>query len=280
MLPAQSSMDMSRFEGSEYMQPIKPVVTLERHTRSSLFEPLTRHQKCGQMGLMKDQKISDLHPSLASLGDGLLCRVGSQRDEAKKQASITAQDLNPGPMPGQPVIKSWTRLKSDVSRLNAYNYIPDEVNLQSAYFGSTSICLLQPAYTHDMLQSIADHSVGSTLAEHWQNKTVPGVQGKEESEVRVGLDDSGLPINSATLIEVQLPPGLQHRVQAVQHCGVAQVGAVQQHPLPCLNGLCQGPIHPLKSAAGNSDRNQGEFRVLALHSQVIEEQHCLRQDCN
>lgn len=102
-----------------------------------------------------------------------------------------------------------------------------------------------------MLQEITHHSIGRTLADYWQNKAVPGVQGEEESEVRVGLDDSGLPINSATLIQVQLPPGLQHRVQPVQHCRVAKVGAVQQHPLPCLNGLCQGPIHPFKPAAGS-----------------------------
>ena len=30
----------------------------------------------------------DLHPSLASLGDGLPDSVGTQRDEAKRQASI------------------------------------------------------------------------------------------------------------------------------------------------------------------------------------------------
>lgn len=58
-------------------------------------------------------------------------------------------------------------------------------------------------------------------------RALPGVQSQEESEVGVGLDDSGLPIHSATLIEVQLPAGLQHRVQPVQHCRVAKVGAVQ-----------------------------------------------------
>ena len=59
-------------------------------------------------------KIRDyLHPSLASLGDGLRCSVGSQRDEAKRQAFSPAQDLNPGPEPGRPMVNSWTRLKSD-----------------------------------------------------------------------------------------------------------------------------------------------------------------------
>ena len=43
-----------------------------------------------------------MHPSLASVGDGLLCSVSSQRDEAKKQAFSPAQDLNPGPVPGRP----------------------------------------------------------------------------------------------------------------------------------------------------------------------------------
>ena len=53
----------------------------------------------------------NLRPSLASLGDGLLCRVGSQRDEAKRQAFSPAQDLNPGHVPGRPMVNSWTRLK-------------------------------------------------------------------------------------------------------------------------------------------------------------------------
>lgn len=95
------------------------------------------------------------------------------------------------------------------------------------------------------------------IVKHGQNRAVPGVQGQEEPEVRVGLDDSWLPIHGATLVEVQLPPRLQHGVQPVQHCGVAQVGTIQQDPLPPLNGLCQCPIHPLKSA-----RFQGSgFRV-------------------
>ena len=45
----------------------------------------------------KGRKDCDLHPSLASLGDGLLSSVGSQRDEAKRQAFSPAQDSNPGP---------------------------------------------------------------------------------------------------------------------------------------------------------------------------------------
>ena len=60
------------------------------------------------------------------------------------------------------------------------------------------------------------------------------------------LDDSGLAVACATLIEEELTPRLQHGVQAVQHCGVAQVGAVQKDPLPRLDGLGQGSIHPLK----------------------------------
>jgi len=37
-----------------------------------------------------EQNVFDMHPSLASLGDGLPSSAGSQRDEAKRQAS----DLN------------------------------------------------------------------------------------------------------------------------------------------------------------------------------------------
>ena len=51
-------------------------------------------------------KMCDLHPSLVSLGDGLLGSVGSQRAEAKRQAFCPAQDLNPGPQPGRPMVNS------------------------------------------------------------------------------------------------------------------------------------------------------------------------------
>ena len=57
-------------------------------------------------------------------------------------------------------------------------------------------------------------------------EAVPGVKGKEESEAGVGLDDPRLPIDSATLIQVQLTPGLQHRVQPIKHSGVTQVSTV------------------------------------------------------
>ena len=50
------------------------------------------------------KRCCDFLPSLASLGDGLLCSVGSQRDEAKRQAFSLAQDLNLGTMPGRPMI--------------------------------------------------------------------------------------------------------------------------------------------------------------------------------
>ena len=80
-------------------------------------------------------------------------------------------------------------------------------------------------------------------------KPSPGIQGQEESEARVRLNDSGLSVDGATLVEVELTPGLQQRVQAIQHGRVAQVGAVQQYPPPCLDGSGQSPVHPLKSAA-------------------------------
>ena len=48
----------------------------------------------------------NLRPSRASLGDGLLCSIGFQRDEAKLQAFSPAQDLNLGTMPGRPMINS------------------------------------------------------------------------------------------------------------------------------------------------------------------------------
>ena len=38
--------------------------------------------------LISAKTNTDLHPSLASLGDGLPGSVSSQQDEAKKQASI------------------------------------------------------------------------------------------------------------------------------------------------------------------------------------------------
>ena len=60
---------------------------------------------------MRLQNRWNLHRSLASLGDGLLGRVSSQRDEAKRQTFSPAKDLNPGPMPGRPMVNSWTELK-------------------------------------------------------------------------------------------------------------------------------------------------------------------------
>ena len=65
----------------------------------------------GVIERVKEAKQFHLHPSLASLGDGLLCSVGSQRDEAKRQAFSPAQDLNPGPVPGSTMVNSWTMLK-------------------------------------------------------------------------------------------------------------------------------------------------------------------------
>ena len=75
--------------------------------------------------MVKDQNYYVLHLSLASVGDGLLCSVGSQRDEAKRQAFSPAQDLNTGPMPGRPKANPWPRLKSDVEQLNSITYKPD-----------------------------------------------------------------------------------------------------------------------------------------------------------
>ncbi len=57
-------------------------------------------------------------------------------------------------------------------------------------------------------------------------QALPGIKGKKEPETRVGLDDTGLPIHSPTLVQIQLASGLQHRVQAIKHSRVAQVGTV------------------------------------------------------
>ena len=73
--------------------------------------------------------------------------------------------------------------------------------------------------------------------------------GQKESEARVGLDDPGLSVDSATLVQVQLTPRLQHGVQPVKDCGVAQVGAIQQNPFACLNSSRQSAVHPLKPAS-------------------------------
>ena len=54
--------------------------------------------------MQTDTNNAGLQPSLASLRDGLLSRAGSQRDEAKMQVPACMQDLNPGPLPGVPVI--------------------------------------------------------------------------------------------------------------------------------------------------------------------------------
>ena len=54
----------------------------------------------------KQKILSDFNPILDSLGDGLLCSDGSQRDEAKRQAFSPAQDLNPGPVPDRLMVNS------------------------------------------------------------------------------------------------------------------------------------------------------------------------------
>jgi len=80
-------------------------------------------------------------------------------------------------------------------------------------------------------------------------EAAPGVKGQKESEARVGLDDPGLSVDSATLVQVQLTPRLQHGVQPVKDCGVAQVGAIQQNPFACFYSSRQSAVHPLKPAA-------------------------------
>ena len=78
-----------------------------------------RTEAKGVVTWLKKPKQLNLHHSLASLGDGLLSSVGSQRDEAKRQASSPAQDLNPGPVPRGPMVNSRTKLKPDVNRLDS-----------------------------------------------------------------------------------------------------------------------------------------------------------------
>ena len=80
-------------------------------------------------------------------------------------------------------------------------------------------------------------------------EAAPGIEGQKESEARVGLDDPGLSIDSATLVQVQLTPRLQHGVQPVKDCGIAQVGTVQQNPFACFNSSRQSTVHPLKPAS-------------------------------
>ena len=61
------------------------------HTAGILDAVVCKAKQVG--GLMSSKtdattkKELDLHPSLASLGDGLPSSVGSQRDEAKRQTS-------------------------------------------------------------------------------------------------------------------------------------------------------------------------------------------------
>ena len=76
----------------------------------------------------------------------------------------------------------------------------------------------------------------------------PGILGQDEAEVGVWPQDARLPAAGSALVEQQGAVGLQQGVQPVEHGGRAQVGVLKQHPLPRLDGLCQGAIHPLKPA--------------------------------
>ena len=95
----------------------------------------------------------------------------------------------------------------------------------------------------------------------------PGILGQDEAKVGVRPQDARLPIAGAALVEQQGAVGLQQGVQAVEHGGRAQVGVLQQHPLPRLDGLGQGAIHPLKPACSSMTLGQAGCQ-LAQHDSI------------
>ena len=112
-----------------------------------------------------------LDPSLASLGDGLPCRVGSQRDEAKRQAFSPAQDLNSGPVPGIPMVNSWTRLKSDVKQLDSKRIMLATTthNLATLIFH----------YMNEGPKSEMQLSTEATRSGNYTTRSYPGFGGKQ-----------------------------------------------------------------------------------------------------
>ena len=93
---------------------------------------------------------------------------------------------------------------------------------------------------------------------------IPGIHGQKEPEVGVWLDDPGTAIDVTAFIQEQLASRLQQGIQPIQHSRVAKVGIFQQHPGAVLNGPCQGPVHPLKSAGGMSNGEPIKHSQLAL----------------
>lgn len=79
----------------------------------------------------------------------------------------------------------------------------------------------------------------------------PGVEGHEQPKVWVGLQKAGLTLGGACLIQQQAAARLKQGIQTIQNGRVAQVGILQQYPLPKLYGPCQRAVHPLKPASSH-----------------------------
>ena len=75
---------------------------------------------------------------------------------------------------------------------------------------------------------------------------VGGVHDEEQPKVGVGRHDAGLAVDQPAFVHHQHTAGLQQRVQAVQHGGVAKIGVVQHDPLPALHRRQQRAVHPLE----------------------------------